>query len=296
MKETARSKELSLLGSNKVIFFGYGRHDAARNMAIDDALFLNSIETGQFFLRFYDFDRPSIILARFDHPDSINRENLSDVGVSRRKSGGDPIYLDDISTFSYSISGRFSSSDSFGFDFKGFVHNNLGPIVADAIKGIVMNDNIVELGKHNSIRLNDGPVAAHAQNTHGWDIEKDEKHYAFLYQGVVAIGKWDPDKIRSVLRICDEDYEALGHLPNISQVAKAKKVDLNEYKIEFMNAMLNRILNTNEILNMSDRQHDEIAQVSDHLFDSEYSNPGWVFDNNPNLKIRSKFCLCNYDF
>lgn len=287
IKQIAKEK-LKLMGGKKIAYFGYGRYDAARNMAIDEALFLDSIKTGQYYLRFYDFDKPSVILASSDHPDSINSNSISKIGVSRRKSGGDPIYLDAVSTFSYSITGRFDTDVTFGFEFKEFVHNNLGPIIAGAIQEMVAKANVVDIGKHNSIRLNGMPIAGHAQ--------KIEGKYAFLYQGVIAIGKWDRDKIRSVLRICDEDYESLEKLPSIEQVAKTKHLNLNDYKVEFMSAVLEEIRSTNEILSMDDSKKVEILAISNKLFDKEYSNPSWVFNNDPKLKIRSKFCLCNYEF
>lgn len=280
--------KLKLLDNKKVVNFGYGVYNAAMNMAIDEALFLKTIETGGYFLRFYDFDKPSVILAVSDHPDSINNAGIGNIGISRRKSGGDPIYLDDVGTFSYSICGRFDSEHSFGFEFKEFVHANLGNIVADSIKSIVSETNSVDIGKHNSVRLNGMPIAGHAQ--------KLEKNSAFLYQGVLAIDNWNADRIRNALRICDEDYDALKHLPSIRQAAKNSRKSSHDYKIEFMKAMLDRISDATEITEVDNSEKLKIMEMSNHLFEKDYSNPEWVFAKNQNLKIRSKFCLCNYDF
>ena len=222
MQKAFAKEKVSLLQGKKMVFFGYGRHDAARNMAIDEAMFMDSKETGNCWLRFYDFDRPSIILAISDHPDSLNTANLESIGVSRRKSGGDPIYLDDTDTFSYSFSGRFDSDLPFNYEFKEFVHEHLGRMVADSIKTVVEEDCKVDIGKHNSIRLNGMPIAGNAQRIEG--------KYSFLYQGVLAVGGWNPDKIRSVLRICDEDYESLGYLPSVDRFAKVKNMGPDYYK------------------------------------------------------------------
>ncbi len=293
MEKLAEKRINSVFEAKRVVSFGYGRHSAAVNMAIDEALFLDSARTGRAFVRFYDFDRPSVILSAWDHPDSIIRRNLNGIGVSRRETGGDPIYLDDKGTFSYSITGRVTADSPFYDEidmpknFKSYVHGHLGRIIADSIKEVVPESDVVEVAAHNSVRINGMPIAGHAQLIKG--------KYSFMYQGVIAIDKWDADRIRSVLRICDADYEELARLPSIKGASKTGNMDLDWYKMQFMGAVLKTISKDNEVLKIGANDRVEIMASSEMLLREKYSNNTWVFNEDPTLKIRNRFCMCNYD-
>ncbi|MCL4388736.1 hypothetical protein M1408_02835, partial [Candidatus Marsarchaeota archaeon] len=86
----------------KAVSFGYSRNSAAKNMALDEALKELSAKTANTYIRFYDFERDSVILAASDDPGSIR--DRSRVEVTRRETGGKTIYVGE-NTLAYSISG-----------------------------------------------------------------------------------------------------------------------------------------------------------------------------------------------
>lgn len=89
--------------------FGYGRYSAQMNMAIDEALFSLSCASKKFFVRFYDFSRPSVILAVFDSPNNFVGDSNDSIDITRRITSGKPIYIDD-NALAYCITGPILGS------------------------------------------------------------------------------------------------------------------------------------------------------------------------------------------
>jgi len=281
--ETEKDKT-SMFQNKTVISLGYGRHDAATNMAIDEAMLNLSSRSGKFFLRFYDFDKPSIVLSNSDHPDSIIMENLNGTSVTKRQTAGRPIYLDR-NTFSYSITGHVPIGNDVphDWDFKSKVHSHFGTIIASVIKAMANPEHVVEIGKHKSVVVDGRPIAGHAITTVG--------HYSFLYHGVLGLDQWDAAKINSLLRIRYKDFEEIGRLPSINSVAKIKSADLSEYRRRFMDLLLDSM---GQIQAIEPADESELLGSAAKLAKQKYSNEDWFLRKDDNLKVRLRFCMCSH--
>ncbi len=258
-------------------YIGYDCLGAAENMAIDESMLSMSERTGDSAVRFYSFTKPTIILSSSDHPGNIKMENLNGTDVSRRKTGGKPIYLDD-GVLAYSITGRVEGHKEDWLHTQEKIHAELGRIVADAISDVTGSDG-VSLGKSYSIRVDGRPIAGNGQRINASG--------AFLYHGVIAIGRWDAERIGNLLRLVPEDRKELMELPSIQGMSQYGIESLDHYKILVARAILKRI---GLQMSVSEDVRNDIISGA-RSFIKEYSNPEFIFDKSDGLKLSSRFCL-----
>ena len=201
--------------SFRFIYFGFDRFSAAKNMAIDEALEKQSSEAKNAYIRFYDFEKPSVILSYSDSKRCLRSEAFDEksIEISRRQSGGKPIYVDD-NVLAYSIISPLSDSNK-EFESTTRIHHYFGSRIIKAINAFTnIGSDRVSLGNVYSIRIDGRPIAGHAQS--------HTLSRSFFYHGVLAIGKWDAERINKFLDIRREDYDDLKSSPCIRDLLESK--------------------------------------------------------------------------
>ncbi len=269
--------------SKKPVLVGYGKYGAAQNAAMDEAMLILAERTKKIFIRFCDYNGPALVYASSDHADAIRRDNLNGVEVTRRESGGDPIYLDG-KTFSYSIAGGFEDDIVIDLDRKTKIDKYFGGKIVDSIRFMVADPSRVTAGEHHRIDIDGEPVAGHALKT---------PLRAFLYEGVVAIERWDAEEIRKLIRLSDDDYERLKRLPNIKENAKLKDQTVEQLKGLFMDQVIFRVCGR-DVEHITHSDMEEILKISRGLIVEKYGNPEWVYKTDDKLNKMPRFCLLYY--
>lgn len=268
------------------VMFGYDRFDAPTNMAIDEILKRRSEETGSIFIRFYSFTKPSIILSLSDSIKCIKSEGLAEtenVDVTRRQSGGKPIYVDE-NVLAYSITGSESIDSTRDFVSLESIHKYFGSRVAKAISHY-SNSSSVEIGDVYSIKAEGKPLAGHAQYlTPG---------KSFFYHGVIAMRAWDSEKINKLLRMRPGDYEELKVLPSLESISSLKpgSYNLENSKSSLVREILAQVSgNDYEEITKEEKQH--ILDLAVSLVSKKYRNRDWIEKSNGGtLREDSAFCL-----
>ena len=283
MVNLEKTVSIADLKSKDVHLLKNGTYSAAKNMALDEAMMSVSEDTGRFFIRFYNFRMPTIIYASHDHADNLRMENLEGIDVTRRDSGGNIIYLDD-RTLTYSISGGFredSKKIMNGMTDKIKIHERFGGVIVDAIRSMVQNPELVESGIHHSITIDGKPVAGHAQRI---------RTRSFLYQGVLAVGSWDADKIRSLIRIDDEKYDELKRLPSLADAAGGNAEACRRL---FIDRVMRGFSHEGIVLKANEQDLVEIERISETLV-KKYEDRSFVYNRDDRLDKEPKFCLLYY--
>lgn len=248
------------------------------NMAIDEAMLKLSEEQKEFYVRFYDFTNKSVILSYSDSVDNVFIKK--DVEFTRRITAGKPIYIDD-NVLAYSITGPTKSDVNLSTSTQ--VHSLFGNIIANAVKGSIKNGFKVELGKAYSIRIDGKPIAGHGQyiNT----------EHSFLYHGIIAIGPWNSDEIKSTIRIRNEDYNELKQLPNLSELGN-NDYSIKEHKLNFISNIRKEVeLRFKESSDIEIKDKEEIDKSARRFYKNKYSSSGWFNRSDIQLRNDSRFCL-----
>jgi lipoate-protein ligase A len=255
----------------KAVSFGYSRNSAAKNMALDEALKELSAKTANTYIRFYDFDKDSVILAASDDPGSIRDRRR--VEVTRRETGGKTIYVGE-NTLAYSISGPLDGNAA-GSGPEA-LHRKYSSVALGAISEIVGDAAEVSLGGVYAINVGGMPIAGHAQSI--------GLGHSFLYHGVVAVGRWNSSRIRESMNFPESDYEKIGMLPALS--------DFTDESIEadkklLMDSMLRRV----DAKSPADEERREAEELASRLCNEKYRNDEWIEGRGRKLKTGARFCL-----
>ena len=178
------------------VYFGHDTFDASMNMAIDDVLRNMSAQRSQCFVRFYDFERPALILALVEHPSDIIAANGYD--ITRRTSNGSVILCDE-RTLSYSIivpRGIYNITT---------MHSKFGARIGKSLKEYINHD-AISIGEHFSVRIDGRTIAGHGQYA----------GHSMLYHGILALQPWDMKKIAESIRLRNGEYEFIQSLPSVA--------------------------------------------------------------------------------
>jgi len=306
-----------MVDSYKLYNFGYNKFDAGLNLAIDEALFLN-LKINEFVVRTYEFASEAVILGRNDNISNILNfeENKNKITITRRESGGMPIFVGN-ETFSFSIIGRTTIFENNISDNKNIssaieqnkffdqhephqflkpteLHKLLGPAIANSINNILKNQIQVEVGDKYSIKLNGAPISGQSSKI------EDGK---FLYHGVITIKPLDADKIKSLIKLRDGDYEKLQSLPALVNLIREDDIEEIEEikkkltKEEFIKEQLKYEIPT-EISNilkikLIDYEEDKIKEImksANNINKEKYQNLEWIENKDEGLDGRG-YCL-----
>lgn len=264
----------------ELVNFGYGKYPAAMNMAIDEVLFRVAAMEKRFFIRFYDFTRPSVILASSDSCSNFIGREGNGIDLTRRMTGGKPIYIDD-NVLSYCVTGPIGS-DNPGISTPNGIHSHFGGLIAEALSETIRGESI-ELGKAYSIRVNGKPIAGHGQHLIG--------NSAFMYHGVMAIGPWDANSISRNIKLRKEDIDELSLLPSIKGILKGSSPNW-PYKAELMAKVLSNMRSDFEkSTDMPTEAREGMMKEAERLSKSVYGSASWVRREDIALKEDSRFCL-----
>ncbi|MGC8669775.1 MAG: lipoate--protein ligase family protein [Candidatus Micrarchaeia archaeon] len=264
------------MDKHSVIYFGYDTESAALNMAVDEVLENLAATNMHMYLRFYDTPNNAIVLSISDHP-SVIRTREEDTEISRRITGGKPIFLS-YNTLSYSIEAPIEiiKENKSSMMNPDALHKLLGEHMLEALKAVTgLNSDRIALGKVYSITVDGMPIAGHAQHI---------SSKSFIYHGVVAIGRWDAEFISKRLILRKGDFEALSALPF---VAKFSKLDVQTLK----KMVIEEMLKTFDIKPIDTEEKSTIINKAKELKNDVYSNLKWVLRNDESLKKNSTFCL-----
>lgn len=230
-----------------------GEYDAAANLAFDDLLLEKASEEGQKSLRIYEFEDPSVILARNEHPDDIKNWR-DDIEYTRRDSGGSVIYCDENAIY-YSIVVPAESDD-----FPEKLHRDyFGPRIADALAESGVPEDQLGVGEHFSVRIDDKTVSGNSQR---------KKSDALLYHGVLAYEPWDVEKLDELIHLREKkgeiEKEFIDGLPGISEYS-----DLSKNKI------VNKIINSftdgdHKLKELEDGSIQRLEQLKQRYNDEEW--------------------------
>lgn len=275
--------ESEIFGDIHFTFFGYDRFSASMNMAIDEALKETALMEHKQFVRVYEFPSPAIILAVSDSPECVKERAFSEnIELTRRKSGGKPIYTDE-KVLAYSIIGYNERYTNVDLTFKDKVHNYFGSKIAQAVKEMIGDGHDVELGKAFAIKVDGKPIAGNAQYPNGDMI--------FFYHGVLAIDGWDVERVNSLLRIPESDFEKMRSLPSIIGL-RGGEANLDEVKRSTAEHLLKSVTNGN-YSNIAEQERKAVMEKADDLVRRNYGTREWFLKSdtvNP-LNPNSRFCL-----
>ncbi len=275
MQSLQKRKE-NPFGSSRIVLFGYDTFSAAQNMAIDEILKERADKEDRFFIRFYDVAKPSVILGSGDHYDVIKSGSADGCDVSRRMTGGRPIYLDR-NTLQYSIAGPLHGSVD---PFPREMHKRFGSILADAIAGLIGGSHEISMPRSSSIRIDGKPIAGHGQSI--------SPNRSFLYHGVVVIRPWDLSMIDALLHVDRKDFTELGTLPNLHDLRGTKRTAVD--KEDLISAMMARLpVGQLEVIGTAERE--AILESSTLLSAEKYANARWVFRDDIQLRRDTRFCI-----
>lgn len=265
----------TVFGGKEIVYFGYDRFSAAKNMAIDEALLGLSDQRNRFYIRFYDVDRPAVILSKFDHPSVIkSREGID---VSRRTTGGRPIFIDK-NTLQYSITGPLRTEDAFNPLDTVNMHRCLSVMLIDTINSMIGSE-AAKIGRTSSIRIEGKPMAGHAQ-----DIRPN---HSFLYHGVIVVDQWDCQSIKAVLNLDALQLEEIGRLPNLSDLLGGPNGKPNKQRL--IEGILSRLPkgNTSQI---GEEERASVLEAAYRFYQQRYANDSWVYDSKGAIRD-VKFCI-----
>ncbi len=255
----------------EAVSFGYSRNSAAKNMALDEALKELSEKTGRTYIRFYDFERDSVILSTSDDPSSIR--DRSKVEVTRRETGGKTIYVGE-NTLAYSVSGPLRGDSK--VSGPEALHRKYSSVALSGISEIIGNSAKVSLGGVYAINVDGMPIAGHAQSI--------GLGHSFLYHGVVAVSRWNSKRIRDVMDFPESDYEKIGMLPALSDFTKERG---DTGKRRLMENMLRRV----DAKSPSDEEKREAEELASRFCSEKYMDEEWIEGRGRKLKTGARFCL-----
>ncbi len=269
MEKTMNLKRL--LGDKDIVFFGWDRLDAGMNMAIGEVLMKHAREENRFFLRFYDFSRPSVVLGAYSKPDVLKDRNAVGVDFSRRITGGWTIYMDD-NMVGYDLAGPLLKNrsvnqivDPVSVKYLAETHKFLGPLLAEAVSKVIGNNHEIRLDAIAGVKVDGGYIASHAQRI---------ENQSFLYHGVVVVAPWNVAFMDRILRLSDTDKRSITGLPNLTELAD-DKLHRWDYKDKLVRAFVSELPKEN--LNFAtDPERNVIFDEAKKLYKEKYSSSRWI--------------------
>ncbi len=267
---------------SKTIFLGYGKYDAATNMAIDEAMQEYSQKNNVTLIRFYDFQHKSIILGAFDNPDCLKLENSSGVDITRRKSGGRPIYISaNVLCYSISVPKENNTGQE---NTPSEVHKMYGNLAADGIAKVAGIDRSeLTLPRTSSIRFRENPIAGHAQS---WLMGK-----SMLYHGIIVVAPWDIAEIDNLWKLNENELQRIAALPSVIGISKNKLNGIDETKKELVKAILESVSGGEFEIDSENKNMKEILERARDLSMETYRKGSWIFAPHETRIQNVPFCI-----
>ncbi len=254
-----------------------GKHGAPKNLAIDEYLMEKVSEEDKKIMRVYDFEKPSVILARNESFEDLKELN-DDVEYTRRHTGGSVIYCDNNAVF-YSIIMPSNTNE-----FPERLHRDFfGPKIAETLNKIGVKDEKLGVGEHFSVRIEGKTVSGNSQR---------KKKDAVLYHGVLAIEKWDVDRLNELIRLREieekSEYDFIKSLPGINEYTE-EDVSKDELEEALIDNFTGKNYKRKELT-------DKDLSVIENLVENKYGDEGWLKTggNREILKKNQGFCFVDW--
>ena len=253
-----------------------GEYDAPTNLAIDDYLLEKASEEGTKSLRLYEFESPSVILARNECFSDI-KDVKEDVDYTRRDTGGSVIYCDDNAVF-YSIVVPLEENR-----YPEELHREyFGPKIADVLDEVGVEKELLGVGEHFSVRIDGKTVSGNSQR---------KKKDAVLYHGVLALEPWNVERLDSLIQLREKqeksEYEFVESLPGVFEHAEHSEKGLVE------DLLIERFTEGEYII--SEFNEEELDLINE-IAEEKYGNKEWIRNaTNPStLKKDQGFCFVDW--
>ncbi len=254
-----------------------GKYTASENLAIDEYLLGKASKMDKKIIRVYDFEKPSVILARNESFEDLKELN-DDIDYTRRHTGGSVIYCDNNAVF-YSIIMPSNTNE-----FPERLHRDFfGPRIAETLNKIGVKDEILGIGEHFSVRIEGKTVSGNSQR---------KKKDAVLYHGVLALEKWDVDRLDQLIRLRGKDgkteYDFIKSLPGINDYTEE---DITREKLK--EALIDNFTGREyKEKNLTDKDLIEIEE----LVENKYGDEEWLKTggNRDIMKKDQGFCFVDW--
>lgn len=253
------------------------KHDAATNLAIDDYLLDKASKENKKSLRIYEFEKPSVILARNESFSDI-KNIKNQIDYTRRDTGGSAIYCDKNAVF-YSIITPLENEV-----YPEEIHRDyFGPKIADTLADLGVEEEKLGVGEHFSIRINGKTVSGNSQR---------RKKDSILYHGVLAVEKWDINQLEKVIQLREKEgqseREFIKSLPGLFEHTKYSnnKTIVKQKLIENL---------TQDNYTHKDLKQEEIEEIN-NIVHTKYGNEEWIKNggNSEILKEDQGFCFVDW--
>lgn len=256
-----------------------GRYDAATNLAIDDLMLDKASETGDSYLRVYDFEEPAVILARNEHFDDI-KDVRDSHEITRRETGGSVIYCNDNAIF-YSVSIPIEEDE-----FPENLHREyFGPRIAETINDLGVTESKLGIGEHFSVRIDGGTVSGNSQR---------KKRDAVLYHGVLALEPWDAEELDQLIELRNREdqteREFIESLPGVMEHTEHPERKVKDTAQELL--IENFTSGEYEGYKLSSEEWD----IVETLAEEKYSDEEWIKNarNQSPLDQNQGFCFVDW--
>lgn len=288
MMKIQETKTKSLFGNHNIVYLGSHIFSAAMNMSIDEALMLKSAQSKSFYLRFYEFERPAIVLSKWDHHSAIKEKD--GVDVCRRMSGGRPLYIDG-NMLAYTLTGPISDFNENLAGSVDRVHREIGPMLARTISEMIGKEHEVTLGGSSSIRVDNRRIVGNAYEMGHVDLSA--KNTAFMYQGIIVTAPWNVRKISNLLNLTGSDLEKISSLPNLMELCGSKR-SLEEHKQQVIDGFVREFPKEN-FGSISASEWTEVMKSANSLYKERYSQDSWTYNDDIKPRNDVRFCILYED-
>lgn len=266
-------------------------------------MYEKSYESQANILHLYTFSAPAICLARSQSFNDIINPNGH--MVAARGTGGGSMLLDEnvlgwtITTGDASYQGRIpvemfmkpppEQKDNPKGPFA--MHMKFGASIRNALLSYLHRNSLngipdVTIGQNFSVRFDGGVIVGNGSNyTEAFDGTK----HAGIYHGVLALNKWNVDKIVQMVKISEKEKAVMDRLPYLSKYAK---VDIDSLCAELIRYITGEETHASSI-------PDEMLEKAEELIQEKFSKDSWIKErrdkNGSQYKVDENkgFCFTN---
>jgi lipoate-protein ligase A len=259
---------------SEFVYFGHDRTDVYTALALDDALTEKAAETGKWFIRSYEFAKPSITLGvSEDVSDIIPFEGLDH---TRRRTGGSAIWLDE-SSLAYAI---VQPRKSFDPDVEN-AHHFFAHKIGLALKELGLPE--VYIGRRYSISLSCDQYGIISGNS-GYNTQN-----AFLYHGVIVVKQLNIDAISKYIKL--RKTETVDEREMISRLPSLEKALGTEISKERLGRLIAHHVSSGNYRNATESERQDIFLRAQQIANETYRNKDWIIGKGVSTRSNLGFCL-----
>lgn len=252
----------------RYIYFGDNAYEPNLNLAIDEVL-LDSVDSGEVFVRFYSFSLPTIILAYRQSWDDLKHESIKEgnVSVARRLTIGGAMFCD-TGSLCYSVIGGTKKPQEV-----------YGTKIARVLSGETKSD--VYIGKDFSLRTDNDTASIISGN--GTKISSRNR----LYHGIIAIKPWSLELLDRYIKLSEAERSIIPNLPYVG----GKRSHLKGRVLEELTDGKYELVNPNV--------YKSVITKANKLAEEKYSRLHWIREakpqedgEGPKIETNDGFCFC----